>query len=63
MINEFSNRDFDCVSFVPAGPAYTGLASDQYVCSTVGSVAGSPVVNGDAYINQAYNYYQSHKWR
>lgn len=63
MINEFSNRDFECVSFVPTGPQYTGLSPEQSVCSTVGSVAGSSVVNGDAYINQAYNYYQSHKWR
>lgn len=50
MINEFHNRQFDCASFVPVGPP-SGQASDTYVCSAVGSVAGSPYVNGDDYIN------------
>jgi ATP-binding cassette subfamily G (WHITE) protein 2 (PDR) len=63
MINEFSGRQFECVSFVPAGPAYTGLGAAQTVCSAVGAVAGSTTVDGETYINIAYDYYRGHKWR
>lgn len=58
MINEFHGRDFPCVGFVPSYG--TGL---ERSCSTVGSVPGQDYVNGDAYINTAYAYYHSHKWR
>ncbi|KAJ9109697.1 ABC multidrug transporter afr2 [Naganishia cerealis] len=58
MINEFHDRNFPCVGFVPSYG--TGL---QRSCSTVGSVPGQDYVNGDAYINSAYTYYHSHKWR
>lgn len=58
MINEFHGRDFPCVAFVPSYG--TGL---QRSCSTVGSVPGQDFVNGDIYINTAYAYYHSHKWR
>lgn len=63
MINEFHDQEYPCVAFVPSGPGYTGLAADEYVCSTVGAVAGSQTVNGDNYINEAYDYYHAHKWR
>jgi ATP-binding cassette subfamily G (WHITE) protein 2 (PDR) len=63
MINEFHGREFACSSFVPSGPAYASATGTETVCSAVGSVAGSSVVNGDAYINSAYQYYYSHKWR
>lgn len=63
MVNEFHARDFACSAFVPTGPGYTDVTGLQRVCSTVGSTAGSAVVNGDAYINQSYSYYNDHKWR
>lgn len=63
VINEFHNRNFTCVNYVPTGPGYLDLASENHVCSTVGSVPGQPFVNGDAYINSAYDYTASHKWR
>lgn len=58
MINEFHGRDFPCVSFIPSYGS--GL---QRSCSTVGSVPGQDFVNGDIYINTAYAYQHSHKWR
>ncbi|KAI5452128.1 Multidrug resistance protein [Naganishia albida] len=58
MINEFHSRQFPCVAFVPSYG--TGL---ERSCSTVGSVPGQDFVDGDAYINTAYAYYHSHKWR
>ncbi|CAI6324450.1 unnamed protein product [Periconia digitata] len=63
MVNEFHNRDFECVNFVPSGPAYSNIAPENQVCSTVGSVPGQPFVSGDAWINISYDYYNSHKWR
>ncbi|GFF64797.1 ABC transporter CDR4 [Aspergillus lentulus] len=63
LINEFHNRDFPCMNYVPSGPGYTDLGLTNRVCSTVGSVPGQPFVNGDAYIESAYSYAASHKWR
>ncbi|KAF5020600.1 hypothetical protein F66182_7369 [Fusarium sp. NRRL 66182] len=60
MVNEFHNRQFQCNQFVPA---YPDAASENRVCSTVGSVQGEPMVEGDAYINLSFSYYQAHKWR
>jgi ATP-binding cassette subfamily G (WHITE) protein 2 (PDR) len=62
MINEFHNRNFTCSNFVPNGNGYVngGLST---ICSAVGSTPGSNIVSGDAYINSAFQYYASHKWR
>lgn len=56
--NEFRGRDFDCAAFVP--PYGSGNYS---TCSSVGSEAGQPAINGDFYIKQAYGYDPSHLWR
>ncbi|WRT64947.1 uncharacterized protein IL334_001887 [Kwoniella shivajii] len=63
MINEFHGRDYACTAIVPSGAGYEGVRGTERVCSTVGSVPGSLFVNGDDYINFAYMYYHSHKWR
>ncbi|KAJ9247238.1 hypothetical protein DTO207G8_8210 [Paecilomyces variotii] len=63
MINEFHNREFKCLNYVPSGPGYAGLSSSNHVCSTVGAVPGQPYVNGDNYIESSYDYHASHKWR
>ncbi|KAF2744039.1 hypothetical protein M011DRAFT_409396 [Sporormia fimetaria CBS 119925] len=63
MINEFHGRNFECIGFVPSGPGYDNVSSENRVCSTVGSVPGQPFVNGDDYINTAFSYYHSNKWR
>lgn len=60
MINEFHNREFPCSAFVPT---YGSLALGQQVCTTVGSRPGQSFVNGDAYINSSYEYYERNKWR
>lgn len=62
MVNEFHGRDYACSILIPSGPSYS-LANGGQVCSAVGSVPGQNFVNGDAYINSAYQYYHSHKWR
>ncbi|KAI1134643.1 ABC-2 type transporter-domain-containing protein [Hypoxylon sp. FL0543] len=65
MVNEFHNRDFKCDAFTPspAVPGYDNVAPNNHACSSPGSVAGSPVVNGDAYIGSSFQYYNSHRWR
>ncbi|KAF2769646.1 putative multidrug resistance ABC transporter [Teratosphaeria nubilosa] len=60
VINEFHDREFACSSYVPD---YGSLALQEKVCSAIGSTAGDAYVNGDAYINSAFKYYHSHKWR
>lgn len=65
MINEFHNRNYECDAFVPspALPGYENVTLANRVCSSVGSVPGATFVNGDAYINSQYKYFNSHKWR
>ncbi|RSL89934.1 ZEB2-regulated ABC transporter 1 [Fusarium floridanum] len=60
MVNEFHDRKFECNVFVPAYPDADPI---NRVCSTVGSVQGEPMVDGDAYINMSFKYYHAHKWR
>lgn len=63
MINEFHNRDFSCSNFVPSGPGYENVGPLNRICGSVGARAGASVVDGDAFINSSFSYYQSHKWR
>ncbi|KAL2128209.1 hypothetical protein VTI74DRAFT_9521 [Chaetomium olivicolor] len=65
MVNEFHGRNFSCNQFVPSPqfPGYESVGPANRVCSAVGSIAGSAVVNGDDYINSSFRYYNEHKWR
>jgi ATP-binding cassette subfamily G (WHITE) protein 2 (PDR) len=63
MVNEFHNRNFECNQYIPTGQGYEGIGGTNSACMAVGSVPGQPYVNGDAYINTAYNYSASNKWR
>ncbi|KAK7427794.1 Multidrug resistance protein [Neonectria magnoliae] len=65
MINEYHNRNFTCAAFIPSPDVagYEDVAAESRACNAVGALAGQSVVNGDNYINSAYKYYASHKWR
>ncbi|KAJ5698814.1 ABC multidrug transporter A-2 [Penicillium macrosclerotiorum] len=63
MINEFSNRRFTCSEYVPGGPMYTDAPLSSKICSQKGAVAGEDYIDGDAYINTTFRYFQSHLWR
>lgn len=52
MVNEFHNRKFPCSTFVPQGPGYAQSTGLEHICSTVGAVAGSAVVEGGKDIPQ-----------
>ncbi|KAJ5733415.1 hypothetical protein N7493_002201 [Penicillium malachiteum] len=40
MINEFRGRRYECSTFVPSGPTYSGSDLSGKICSAIGSVAG-----------------------
>jgi ATP-binding cassette subfamily G (WHITE) protein 2 (PDR) len=65
MINEFAGRNFTCLptSFVPQGPDYADITPMEQVCSAVGAVPGSNIVQGTDYLISSYRYLPSHKWR
>ena len=63
MVNEFSGQTYECSAYVPTGQGYDNVSPLQHICSTVGAVAGSNVVDGDAYLAQSFQYYRSHLWR
>ncbi|KAL3446381.1 ABC-2 type transporter-domain-containing protein [Aspergillus insuetus] len=63
MVNEFHGREFPCVSFVPSGPGYENVSLSEKVCSTVGSVPGSSVVQGTEFVRSAYGYLSKNRWR
>ena len=60
MINEFHNRNYTCSSYIPN---YDNAGATSVACDAVGSVPGQTFVLGDDFINSAYSYYVSHKWR
>ncbi|KAA8646937.1 hypothetical protein EYZ11_005672 [Aspergillus tanneri] len=63
MVNEFSGREFPCMSFVPSGPGYENVDPTNQICSTVSSRPGVPSIDGGAYLSLAYKYTHAHLWR
>ncbi|AET39068.1 pleiotropic drug resistance family ABC transporter Ecym_3605 [Eremothecium cymbalariae DBVPG len=61
--NEFHGRQFDCSRFVPSGPGYESVSVDNQVCAVIGAVPGQSTVSGTRYMELAYGYRNSHKWR
>nr|QFR37216.1 ABC transporter [Cyberlindnera americana] len=64
MANEFHDREFGCSAYLPGDPAdHPSWSSDSWICNSVGAVAGEYTVSGDRYIELAYSYKNTHKWR
>lgn len=65
MVNEFHNREFECVDFIPSKliSEYANVSSQNQVCSSVGSVPGQPFVSGDTYVKSAFGYEWHNRWR
>jgi hypothetical protein len=61
MINEFCGSRYTCNAFIPSGDGYNSLANQ--ICSAQGAVAGQDYVDGSVFIETAYGYIRSHKWR
>ncbi|KAL1612757.1 Multidrug resistance protein [Paraconiothyrium brasiliense] len=63
IVNEFNGRQFPCAQFIPSGPSYEGISSNQRACAVKGAVAGANYVNGTAFASTTYDYQYSHRWR
>lgn len=63
VVNEFHDKKFDCIQFIPMGPSYQNLTATEKVCSTAGGLPGEDFVSGDTYIYGSYGYSYSHMWR
>ena len=63
MANEFHDREWPCSVLIPSGLDYANSSLNNQVCSVLGSVNGRNTVNGDTYIQVAYQYFWSHRWR
>lgn len=63
MVNEFRNRDFPCSTFIPQQSIYDKLGSPYQSCMAVGAIPGERTVNGDRYLEVAFDYSQAHIWR
>jgi ATP-binding cassette, subfamily G (WHITE), member 2, PDR len=63
MINEFSDRQFPCATFVPQGVQYLDAAPDQKMCAVTGAQPGAAVVDGREYLVTTFQYYPEHLWR
>ena len=62
MVNEFSGRKYACTGPLLV-PAYPGADLANQACSAVGAIAGQSFVDGDNYIESAYRYSKTHRWR
>ncbi|KAH3686735.1 hypothetical protein WICPIJ_002278 [Wickerhamomyces pijperi] len=63
LANEFSGVDYDCSDYIPAAPNGITPGDTHYVCSAVGAVPGQTYVSGSVYLEKAYKYSNTHKWR
>ncbi|KAI9158139.1 ABC multidrug transporter A-2 [Paramyrothecium foliicola] len=63
MINEFRNRNFQCVSMVPAASWSSRTPTLHQTCAVVGAISGQTFVRGEAYLIEKYTYVSSHIWR
>jgi ATP-binding cassette, subfamily G (WHITE), member 2, SNQ2 len=59
LMNEFRALSGTCSKLVPSGPGYENVSLANQVCSTVGAQPGQNFVDGDLFVNQSYDYYQS----
>ena len=63
MVNEFHGQEFPYTSFVPSGPGYENVSAEEKVCSTIGAVPESDVVQGTSFVRFSFGYENSHRWR
>lgn len=64
-INEMGKLVFRCAGaqLVPAGPGYPTELTENQICSVAGSVPGSPLVAGKAYLDAQFQLHQGFLWR
>lgn len=63
MSSEFNGRTFACSSFIPFGPSYENILPEQQACAVQASQPGNAYVSGTAYVETAFQYKYSQRWR
>ncbi|SPJ82593.1 uncharacterized protein FTOL_09998 [Fusarium torulosum] len=63
MVNKFAGIYFPCSTFIPFGPGYKDISPSGRAYSAQGAVPGDNSVSGMAYIETAYGYDSSYRWR
>lgn len=63
MINELAGRSFPCSTLVPYGPGYDNESLASRACDIAGATPGADIVSGTRYIEVAFGYVPSHRWR
>ncbi|KAF5210855.1 Multidrug resistance protein [Clavispora lusitaniae] len=63
MVNEFAGVEYECSQYIPSGPGYPQVATENNICNVVGAVRGRATVSGTAFLAKSYDYHNSHKWR
>ncbi len=62
LVNELHGQRFLCNVIVPAYPGLTP-GSNNFVCAVPGAVPGQDYVDGDRFLESAYQYSFGHLWR
>jgi ATP-binding cassette subfamily G (WHITE) protein 2 (SNQ2) len=52
-----------CSSLVPSGAGYEGVSIQNQACPVIGAIPGQSYVDGNRYVDLAFNYSWSHMWR
>ncbi|RLV89830.1 Multidrug resistance protein CDR1 [Spathaspora sp. JA1] len=63
ILNEFANREFECAHFVPDGPGFEDVPISSKICNVIGAEPGALTVQGNNFLQIAYDYRNGHKWR
>jgi hypothetical protein len=63
MVNEFHDRSFTCMSYVPSGDGYENVNPENRICNAVSATPGATDIDGDAWLAASYEYYHSNLWR
>ncbi|OSX66785.1 hypothetical protein POSPLADRAFT_1128402 [Postia placenta MAD-698-R-SB12] len=62
-VNEFEDLTATCSTPIPQGPGYEHVASENQVCTTVGSLPGDLSVSGARYLQVNFDFSYDHLWR
>lgn len=63
MANEFHTIHAPCSILIPAGPGYENVTLDNQVCTTVGSLPGQALVDGNRFLELSYGFKSSNMWK
>lgn len=65
MVNEFKRVTFTCegAQVIPSGGDYPPGIGPNQVCTLAGATPGTTTIDGSAYLQTNFRYYENHLWR